>query len=466
MNTRGHSRSTGRHIGRRTVLGAGVVGAGAVVAWKVFGGSDGVAIATPPERQRAWTYAADGASAGLSRLNASGDSLYVTAGGPLSVHALSARTGRRRWVAEVTGDKPGEVTLGPVTVTGGTVHAVAEGGHVSALADADGSRRWASEPLGGGPPEAPVVIGSTVCVLMGTEKAADEAGGTRTLVDGVLCGLEAGSGRVKWRAGGNRLLLEDRLRGQLIADARDGDRLSALDPDTGKPRWSLPRQDSVALGPKLLYATGTGTADEVTAYDLSTGERRWKAAAPPKEFADTLGAELTVSADGRTVHACDVGTGAVYAYDARTGDRRWRITVDSPVAPAASGGPASGGAASGGAAFFLASTSGFPGAHSTDSGFQNPFSGGGEKPGGYLTARAAADGRQLWRTDSPLCTSEAVAARDWVLVGHDSETWAYDARTGAARWRVTGKPGGGDFPLVADGRLYVVTDAGIDAVAL
>lgn len=443
------------------MLGAGVVGAGAVVAWKVFGDSDGTVIATPPERQSAWSYAADGASAGLSRLNVSGDSLYVTAGGPLSVHALSARTGRKRWVAEVPGDKPGEVTLGPVTVARGTVYAVAEGGHVSALADADGSRRWASEPLGGGPPEAPVVIGSTVCVLMGTEKTADEAGGTRTPVNGVLCGLEAGSGRVKWRAGGNRLLLADRLRGQLIADARDGDRLSALDPDTGEPRWSLPRQDSLALGPKLLYATGTGTADEVTAYDLSTGERRWRAAAPPKEFADTLGAELTVSADGRTVHACDVGTGAVYAYDAGTGDRRWRITVDSPVTPAASGG-----AASGGAAFFLASTSGFPGAHSTDSGFQNPFSGGGEKPGGYVTARSAADGKQLWRTESGICTSVAVAAQDWVLVAHDSETWAYNARTGAAGWRVTGGPGAGGFPLAADGRLYVVTDAGIDAVAL
>ncbi|MFF1921487.1 PQQ-binding-like beta-propeller repeat protein [Streptomyces sp. NPDC058221] len=462
MNTRGHSRSNGRHIGRRTVLGAGVVGAGAVVAWKVLGDSDGTAIATPPERQSAWTYPADGASAGLSRLNVSGDSLYLTAGGPLSVHALSAGTGRRRWVAEVSGDKPGDVTLGPVTIAGGTVYALAEGGHVTALADADGSRRWASEPLGGGPPEAPVVIGSTVCVLMGTKSAADEAGGTRTLVKGVLCGLEAGTGRVKWRAGGNRLLLEDRHRGQLIADDRDGDRLSALDPQTGEPRWSLPKQDSVALGPQLLYATGTGTADEVSAYDLSTGERRWKAAAPPKESADTIGAELTVSADGRTVHVCDVGTGAVYAYDARTGDRRWRITVDSPAGPAA----ASGGAEPGGAAFFLASTSGFPGAHPAGSGFHNPFSGGGEKPGGYVTARATTDGKQLWRTESGVCTSRAVAAQDWVLVAHDTQTWAYDARTGTARWCVTGEPGAGDFPLVADGRLYVVTDTGIAAVAL
>ncbi|WP_124285106.1 PQQ-binding-like beta-propeller repeat protein [Streptomyces sp. ADI92-24] len=461
MNARGRSRSQGRHIGRRTVLGAGVVGAGAVVAWKVFGDSE-ESFATPPERQRAWTYAMDGAAAGVSRLTVSGGSLYVTARGPLSVHAVSTESGRKRWVAEVTGGKQGDATLGPVTVAGTTVYAVAEGGHVNAFADADGSRRWASEPLGGGPPAAPVVIGSTVCVLMRAETTADEAGGTRTLVEGVLCGLDADSGRVKWRAGGDRLLLADRSRGRLIAQARDGDGLSALDADTGERRWSLPKQDSVALGPKLLYATGTGTADELTAYDLSTGERRWKSPAPPKESANAPGAWLTVSADGRTVHACDGGTGAVYAYDATTGDRRWRITVDSPVTPEA----ASGGAASGGAALFLASSDGFRAAHSVGSGFQNPFSGGGRKPGGYVTARAASDGRQLWRTESDDCTSAPAAAGSAVLVAHTSQVWAYDARTGTARWRVTGEPGAGDVPLVGDGRLYVVTDAGIGAARI
>lgn len=132
------------------MLGAGVVGAGAVVAWKVFGDSE-ESFATPPERQRAWTYAMDGAAAGVSRLTVSGGSLYVTARGPLSVHAVSTESGRKRWVAEVTGGKQGDATLGPVTVVSTTVYAVAEGGHVNAFADADGSRRWASEPLGGGP---------------------------------------------------------------------------------------------------------------------------------------------------------------------------------------------------------------------------------------------------------------------------------------------------------------------------
>ncbi|MFD0021464.1 PQQ-binding-like beta-propeller repeat protein [Streptomyces sp. NPDC058382] len=455
MNARGRSRNQGRHIGRRTVLGAGVVGAGAVVAWRVFGDSGGPAIATPAERRAAWTYAMDGADAGTSRLTVAGDSLYVTGSGPLSVHAVSTSGGRRRWVAEVTGGKQGEAALGPVTVADGTVYAVAEGGHVNAFADADGSRRWASEALGGGPPAAPVVIGRTLCVLMETEKAADEAGGTRTLVQGVLCGLDVGSGRVKWRAGGNRLLLADRSRGQLIADARDGDGLSALDAGTGERRWSLPKQDSVALGPELLYATGSGKGDEVAAYDLSTGERRWKSPAPPKEFEDDPGARLTVSADGRTVHACEGGTGAVYSYDAATGDRRWRVTVDSPVAPEV---------ASGNSAVFLASSDGFRAAHASGSGFHIPFTGGEKKPGGYVTARALSDGKQLWRTDSDDCTSAPAAAGGSVLVSHTSQTWAYDARTGAARWRVTGEPGAGGVPLVDGGRLYVVTDAGIAAV--
>ncbi len=384
----------------------------------------------------------DGAAAGVSRLSFAGGSLYATVGGPLSVHAVSARSGRGRWVAEMSGGTPGEAELGPVTVAGGSVYAVVEGGHVHALADADGVRRWVSEPLGGGPPAAPVAVGPTVCVLMRTLTSADEAGGTRTLTDGVLCGLDAGSGRVKWRTGGHRLLLADRSRGQLIAQARGGDGLSALDAGSGERRWALPEQDTVAAGPELLYATGTGTADEVSAYDLSTGRRRWTSAAPPKDYPGAPGAYLTVSADGRTVHACDGGTGAVYAYDAMTGDRRWRITVAPPVVPAA---------AAAGSAVFLTSASGFGASH---------------EPGGYLTARSAADGGRLWRTDSGDCTSAAAAARGTVLVAHGAQTWAYDAGTGAARWRVTGEPGAGDAPLTADGRLYVVTDAGIGAVAV
>ena len=459
MNARGHAGRQGRHVGRRAVLGAGVVGVGAFAAWKVFGSDEGGGIAAPPERQPAWTYAMNGAAAGVIWLSSAGGSLYVTSEGPLSVHAVNAGSGRERWVAEVTGGKQGDAVLGPVTVADGTVYAAASGGRVNAFADGDGSRRWVSAPLGGGPPAAPVVIGSTVCVLMGTEKAADEAGGTRTLVEGVLYGLATATGRVKWRTEGNRLLLGDPSRGQVIAETRDGERIVALDADSGDERWSLPKQDSVVLatGAKLLYATGSGKANELAAYDLSTGERRWKSPTPPKERADGQGAGITLSADGRTVYACEGGTGAVYSYDAATGDRRWRATVDSPVAPEA---------ASGGSAVFLATSDGYRGAHSVDTGFQNPFSDGAKEPGGYVTARAASDGKQLWRTASDSCTSApALAGGRFVLVGHDAELWAYDARTGAAIWRAKGEPGAERVPLVADGRLYVLTDAGVSAVS-
>lgn len=434
------------------MLGAGVIGAGAFVAWKVFGGED-EGIPAPPERQATWTYAMDGAATGVTRLSISGTSLYVTSNGPLFVHAVNAGSGRERWVAEVTGGKQGEAVLGPVTVAEGTVYVAARGGHVNAFADDDGSRRWASEPLGGGSPAAPVVIGSTVCVLMETEKSADEAGGTRTLVEGVLCGLATDTGRVKWLAEGNHLLLGDRSHGQLIAETRGGEGLVALDADSGDERWSLPKQDSVVLGTKLLYATGAGKANELAAYDLSTGERRWKSPAPPKE---SVGAQITLSADGRTVYACESGTGAVYSYDAATGDRRWRATVDSTMAPEA---------APGGSAVFLATSDSFRAAQSIDSGFQNPFADGTKKADGYVTARAASDGKQLWRTRSNNCTSApAFAGGQSVLVAHTSELWAYDARTGAARWRVKGEPGADRVPLVAGNRLYVLTDAGVDAV--
>ncbi|WP_326672700.1 outer membrane protein assembly factor BamB family protein [Streptomyces sp. NBC_01257] len=425
------------------MLGAGVVGAGSLVAWRVFGDSR-EAVPAPPERPRTWSYAMAGASGALSSLSVSGGSLYATADGPPSVHAVNAASGRGRWVAEVKA----EAGLGPVAVVGSNLYVAAEGGQVNALAAGDGSRRWASGALGGGPPVAPVVIGSTVCVLMETEKVADNAGSTHTLVEGVLCGLDAASGRTKWRTGGNRLLLADRPRGQLVAESRDGDRVSVLDADTGDARWSLPRQDSVALGAKVMYATGAGKANEVVAYDLATGARLWRSPAPPRESGRSPGARVTVSDDGRTVYACEAGTGAVYAYDTATGDRRWRVTVDSPVTPEA---------ASGGSAVFLATSDGFRGSRSS----------GGKEPDGYVTARAASDGKRLWRTTSDDCTSApALVPGRSVLLAHGSHIWAYDARTGARLWRVAGRTGAARVPLVAGGRLYVVTDTGIGAVAV
>ncbi|WP_416237706.1 PQQ-binding-like beta-propeller repeat protein [Streptomyces sp. NBC_00162] len=94
-----------------------------------------------------------------------------------------------------------------------------------------------------------------------------------------------------------------------------------------------------------------------------------------------------------------------------------------------------------------------------------PFADGAKKADGHVTAGAASDGKQLWRTQSNSCTSApALAGGQSVLVAHTSELWAYDARTGAARWRVKGEPGADRVPLVVGNRLYVLTDAGVDAV--
>ncbi|WP_406862298.1 PQQ-binding-like beta-propeller repeat protein [Streptomyces sp. HUAS MG47] len=462
MNARRHAGQRAqetRHVGRRAVLGAGVVGVGAFAAWRVFGSEEEAGIPAPPERQPAWTYAMNGAAKGVTWLSSAGSTLYVTSETPLSVHAVDGGSGRGRWVAEVAGGEPVKAALGQVTVAGGTVYVAARGGYVHALADEDGSRRWASAPQGGGEPAAPVVIGSTVCALMRTEKVADTGGSSETLVEGVLCGLDAGTGRVKWRTEGNRLVLGDPSHGQVIAETRDGERIVALDADSGRERWSLPKQDSVvvpATGAKLMYATGAGKANELAAYDLSTGRPRWKSPAPPKERADGPGAHVTLSADGRTVYACGGGDGGVYSYDAATGDRRWRATVDAPVNPEVT---------PGGSAVFLVTSDAYQGAHSLDSGFRNPFSDGATEPDGYVVARAASDGKQLWRTPSETCTSAAaLAGSGAVLVGHDAELWAYDARTGAARWRVKGEADAERVPLVVGGRLYALTDAGVVAV--
>lgn len=93
-----------------------------------------------------------------------------------------------------------------------------------------------------------------------------------------------------------------------------------------------------------------------------------------------------------------------------------------------------------------------------------PGAGDGMSPAGPCSGRGPWAPGPSWRGRST--AANRTARPGTVLVAHGAQTWAYDAGTGAARWRVTGEPGAGDAPLTADGRLYVVTDAGIGAVTV
>jgi outer membrane protein assembly factor BamB len=256
------------------------------------------------------------------------------------------------------------------------------------------------------------------------------AGSNRTAV----YALDAATGKqVWWRA------TPTTFNGQLaaaggalvIADPDDGGVLG-LDAATGKQLWSVPSGKTgaggvlglVADGARVFcgYASRSDTTGGVTAFSAAAGTLLWTA-----KFEQNLDINGGLAAAGGTVYAA-TGNGEVYAYRAATGTRLWRVhgkglKFGGNASPLASGG-----------VFYLCSD---------------------DKPQ-VLYAIRAADGRELWR--KPLGAADDaswLAISDGVLFVGDSGSQntgylaARNASTGEQLWKAAVT--GGVFPVATAG---------------
>lgn len=125
--------------------------------------------------------------------------------------------------------------------------------------------------------------------------------------------------------GGEKLRLALGLaldRGVLYTAARDG-KVVALDPATGREKWSQDTKADLAAGPGVgANVLAVGTSDgKVIALDVASGKVLWKVAVSSEVLAAPL-----VTADRVVVRAVD---GRVHALDALTGKSQW--TGEEPV---------------------------------------------------------------------------------------------------------------------------------------
>ena len=125
--------------------------------------------------------------------------------------------------------------------------------------------------------------------------------------------------------GGEKLRLALGLaldRGVLYTAARDG-KVVALDPATGREKWSQDTKADLAAGPGVgANVLAVGTSDgKVIALEVATGKVLWKVAVSSEVLAAPL-----VTADRVVVRAVD---GRVHALDALTGKSQW--TGEEPV---------------------------------------------------------------------------------------------------------------------------------------
>ena len=327
---------------------------------------------------------------------------------------------RRRVLAALAGAAAGGLavalweTIGPGT------------GHSAAGAQVTGSQHRAARP---GTGLWRVKVNSTVSYLT-VAGGVVYAGSNRNAV----YGLNAATGKqVWWRA------TPTTFNGQLaaaggalvIADPDDGGVLG-LDAATGKQLWSVPSGKTgaggvlglVADGARVFcgYASRSDTTGGVTAFSAAAGTLLWTA-----KFEQNLDINGGLAAAGGTVYAA-TGNGEVYAYRAATGTRLWRVhgkglKFGGNASPLASGG-----------VFYLCSD---------------------DKPQ-VLYAIRAVDGRELWR--KPLgATDDAswLAISDGVLFVGDSGSQntgylaARNASTGEQLWKAAVT--GGVFPVATAG---------------
>jgi outer membrane protein assembly factor BamB len=221
-------------------------------------------------------------------------------------------------------------------------------------------------------------------------------------------------------------------------------RFRCLDAATGRPVWDYETTDHIEATATVADGVayfGAGN-DGVYALDAATGKRRW-------QFTEDLHIDASPCVAGGRVFA---GSGPsrrfkdlkVVGLDAATGRPLWRTPVNLPAwgSPSAAGGRVFVGLGNG----------------RLTEGAKPP-----ETPAGAVVCLDAADGRVVWTAKA----ADAVFQRptpdgDRVYFGsRDGHLYAVRQDTGEVIYKL---PTGGPViapPTVADGKLYVVTVAGL-----
>lgn len=221
-----------------------------------------------------------------------------------NVYALSAEDGARRWVSPTGGP-----IIGGVTVADGTVYVGSDDGKLYALNAEDGKEKISPFDTGDSIWATPLVADGIVYVPS---------------VNGKLYALDAQTFDPVWEqlfeadAG---LITDPVLADEDTLLVGGIDRtLYALDPDTGKERWSFDEADNWFWGRPLVVDSTIYVPNldgNVYALELATGEPAWE---QPFEAEESVRSSPLLAGDVLVVVD---RKGNVYGLDPATGELKW-----------------------------------------------------------------------------------------------------------------------------------------------
>lgn len=259
-------------------------------------------------------------------------SVESASGGPASTVYIPSYTGTLSAIDATTGETVWQFANGTglfvnaPTVSGGTVYA-GDDRALYALDARSGERLWTFET-----PKDGVVSSPTVQTVSRGNRTLDLV---YAAVGGTLYALDAETGDLEWTfdnvstalTGSSPTAASEAgtvVRNATVFTVSDGapGTLSALDPATGEPEWTVEIADEWTTAPTVSFGTVfAGTANgTVQAIDADTGERLWSATEPD------AGVYTVPAAIGSKVF---VGTdnGTLYAFSPETGKMLWRAGI-------------------------------------------------------------------------------------------------------------------------------------------
>ena len=231
------------------------------------------------------------------------------------VYALSAAAGKVLWKFR-TGGPVG----GPPAVVGGSVYVGSGDRHLYALDARTGALRWKFTRHRQPVRTAPAVAYGLVFAGFGTYG------------NGGLSGLDAATGRERWRyrsKGMNAGPLGPAIEGTTVYAPAADISVFAADLRTEQPVWQThgpPCWASMAVGQRCVYHAGKGM---VTAYDKKTGEAVWRVRDKDNPQTDRNPTSSPALWEGRLI----VGrkSGQLLALDAGTGKQLWAFETGGPI---------------------------------------------------------------------------------------------------------------------------------------